>query len=696
LNCLFEPRTIAVIGASRNSEKVGYTVVHYLLHFNYSGKVYPVNSAGGTIKDLKVYESVNDISGAVDLAIISIPAGGVPASLRECIQKGIKFAIIISAGFKETGAEGTVLEEELKEIRNGGRIRILGPNCLGVINTSANLNATFAKWMLPKGNISFFSQSGALGVAVMDWAIGNRTGFSKFISLGNKVDLNESDFIEYLMDDPETAVILGYIEDVVEGQRFIETAKACTLKKPIILIKSGGTQAGARAASSHTGALAGSEVAFDAVFKQTGIIRASGVKELFETAGVFISGKIPSGDRLLIITNAGGPGIIAADQADRLGFNLPFFSRDVIERLAAGLPRNATLYNPVDVIGDATSVRYRAVIDEFVESDSFDGMLAILTPQAMTDVDTIAEEIIKSSKKSDKFFLTSFMGAESIRSSVENLKDASVPNYFYPEDAITAYRKLVDFSRWTRRESGSVKRFPVKTDRAKELLHQAIKKGRPSLGEEDARACLSAYGFIFPRSAFASDKKTAAGESSRIGFPVVMKISSPDILHKTDVGGVRMGIENPKEAEEAFLGITSGVKQKMPQALVLGVNIYEMITGGKEVILGITYDRTFGHMIMFGLGGIYVEVLKDVSFRVVPVTETDVREMIQEIRTYSLLTGTRGEEAVDIDAIVESLLRLNQVIMDFPEIHEVDINPLVVKPQGAAALDARIIIRGGQ
>jgi acetyltransferase len=669
--------------------------VDNLVRFNFKGRVYPVNPSGGSIKGLKVYTSLEDIKDDVELAVVAIPAKAVPSIIQECIRKGVKSAIVISAGFKEAGSEGATLEKELKEIARERKVRILGPNCLGIINTDINLNVTFAKGMLPEGNISFFSQSGALGIAVLDWAVGNRIGFSKFISLGNKVDLNETDFIQYLMDDPKTEVILGYIEDVINGKRFLKVAKECTSKKPIILIKSGGTQAGARAASSHTGALAGSEEAFNAAFKQTGIIRASGVEELFDVAKVFSTKKIPASDRVIIITNAGGPGILAADQAERLGLKLPFLDKSAINRLTKKLPPNASPYNPVDVIGDATSERYSAVLEEVISSKNFDGIIIILTPQAMTDVDGVAEVVISASKKTAKPMVTSFMGAESVERAVEHLKKANIPNYPYPEDAITSYGKLVVFSQWWKRKEKPVERFSIVKDAVRELINKTIFEKRFALGEEEARDCLGAYGFVFPRRVFVTDKRAAADESAKMGFPVVMKVSSPDVLHKTDVGGIRIGINSSKEAGEAFIEITTGVKRRIPKALVRGVNIYEMIRGGKEVIIGVTHDRTFGHMMMFGLGGIYVEVLRDVSFRIIPVTETDVREMVQEIRTYSLLKGTRGEKAVDIDAIVDGMLRLNQMILDFPEIHEVDINPLIVKTKGAIALDARIIIHGG-
>lgn len=695
LKSLFEPSSIAVIGASHNPLKVGHVLVDNLVKFGFCGDIYPVNPSRGDIKGLKVYGSVEEINKDIQLALIAVPAKGVPAAIKECIRKRVSSAVVVSSGFKESGSEGALLEQELKNIAEEGNINLLGPNCLGIMNTSNNLNATFSKWMLPKGKISFFSQSGALGIAVLDWAIGNRIGFSKFISLGNKVSLNETDFISYLMDDDETDVILGYIEDVKEGEKFIKAAKACTYKKPVILIKSGGTQAGARAASSHTGALAGSDTAFDAAFKQTGIIRARGVEELFDMAKVFSGGKIPASGNIIIITNAGGPGIIAADEAEKAGLTLPVVNKASVKRLSGKLPKNASLYNPVDVLGDAPPERYAAVLDEIINSRDFDGIIVVLTPQAMTNPSETAKYIIQASGKTKKPVITAFMGMESVKHAVIELGKANIPNYAYPEDAIRSYKKLVDYSQWKKRKIQKPDKLAVSNAASAKIIKNAVSRGHFALGEDEARDCLSAYGFRFPLKSFVSDKSEAARESARIGFPVVMKVSSPDILHKTDVGGVRTGITNRGQAENAFMEITTGVKRMVPSALVTGVNIYETISGGKEVVIGVSYDRTFGHMLMFGLGGIYVEVLRDVSFRIIPVTKTDVREMVREIRSYRMLTGTRGEKAVDLDAIEEAMLRLNQLIMDFPEIHELDINPLVVKTEGAVALDARIIIHGG-
>ena len=693
LESLFDPRSIAVIGASADPKKVGYAVLNNLIRYGFQGGLYPVNPSCPEILGLKTFAKVSDIGLPVDLAIIIIPAKFVPDSLRACAASNIKSAIVISAGFKEAGRDGTLLEEELKQIGREHNIRILGPNCLGLINTANDMNATFAADMLPKGSIGFFSQSGAMGIAIMDWAIGNEVGFSKFISLGNKADLSEIDFIEYFMNDPETSLILGYIEDVVDGRRFIETAAKATKMKPIILLKSGGTEAGARAASSHTGALAGSDVAFDAAFRQTGVMRAQGVQDLFDTALAFSEGKVPAGNGLLVITNAGGPGIIAADTAERLGIKLPHMTRESLEAMAAKLPPNATIFNPVDVIGDATSERYAAVLEQAAKDPNVDAMLVILTPQAMTDMEKTADVIIATAGTTDKPIITSFMGEKRVRAAINKLKDASIPNFSYPELAVKAFKRLADHRAWKEVKEEEVNTCWYNFDAAHETITSILKNGIYQVGEEEAMDILTFYGFRFPKRALARTSQEAAQMAAKIGFPVVMKISSPDILHKTDVGGVRVNVKTPEEAQDAFTDITTNSRRIMRDAFIKGVMIYEMVKGGKEVILGVTFDRTFGHMIMFGLGGIYVEVLKDVSFRIVPVARRDAVAMVNEIKTVALLRGARGERPVDIDAIATYIVNLSCFVSDFPEIQELDVNPLVVMEDGATALDARIIFK---
>ena len=691
MDFLFNPSSIAVIGASRDARKVGYAVLNNLVQCDFKGKIYPVNPSAKEVLGLRASPMVSEIEDPIDLAVITIPASYVPEALTQCGKAEVKTAVIISAGFKESGAEGMRLEEELKKIGREYEIKILGPNCLGVINTGNNLNATFAAGMLPKGRMAFFSQSGALGIAVLDWAIGNKIGFSKFISLGNKADLNEIDFLEYFVNDPDTDLIIGYIEDVVDGKKFFEVAKKATKIKPIILLKAGGSEAGARAASSHTGALAGSEIAFGAAFKQTGIIKAQGIEDLFDTALAFSGKKFPLGKRLLIVTNAGGPGIIAADASERFGLQLPILSKESLTAIRPLLPPNASVYNPIDIIGDAPPERYGVVLNRAIHDPNVDGILIIVAPQAMTATVKTADVIISTSKMTDRPMITSFMGEASVRESIERLEANLIPNFLYPEVAVKGFKNLCDYVDWKNLDEEEILIHSFDKEAVNAAIDNFLKAKRFQIGEEDGANLLSVYGFRFPKRGLAKTSTEASRMAEKIGFPVVMKISSPDILHKTDIGGVKLNIRSSKEAEESFIEITTNVRRLMPDAFIQGVMIYEMIRGGREVILGVTSDRTFGHMIMFGLGGIYVEILKDVSFRIIPVTRREALSMVNEVKSSALLRGIRGEKPADIDAIVECILNLSHLVTDFPLIQELDINPLLVREKGAIALDTRII-----
>lgn len=695
LDFIFNPSSIAVIGASEDRRKVGHVIFRNLIEQGFKGKVYPVNVKRKEILGRKCYSSVKDIPEKVDLAIIAIPAKGVLPVIKDCADQGVKGVVVITAGFREIGGEGIQLEKEITKIVKEAKMKMVGPNCLGVINTFNNMNATFAPNLPPSGRVSFFSQSGALGVALIDWAIENDFGFNKFVSLGNKADLNETDFLEYFGNDPDTDVILGYIEDIKDGKRFLEIAQKVAKIKPVIIIKSGSTEAGARAASSHTGALAGSDRALTEAFKKAGIIRVNGIEELFEMAEIFKVKKLPKGNRLLVITNAGGPGIIAADTADRLGIRLDPMSKSSIEAIVDKLPPTASLYNPIDVIGDATSERYKVVLEQAIKDEAVDGICVILTPQAVTDTENVAKEIININKISEKPIFTCFIGGKKVKSAVKILKSQQVPCYSDPSVAINSYRKLIDFSIIKNKKEPEIPKIeilPENKEKVKLILEVLENAGVTSIGDENTTEILALYGFNFPKKALARTPEEAVEIAEKIGYPVVLKVSSPNILHKTDVGGVKLNLKNAEEVYNGFIDITLNVKRFMSGAYIKGVMVYEMVTGGKEIILGVSYDKTFGHMIMFGLGGIYVEVLKDVSFRITPVSKEEAYEMIEEIKGSKILEGVRGEPPYDKENIVDKILRLSQLVTDFPIIKEVDINPYVVKHKGGIALDARMII----
>jgi acetyl coenzyme A synthetase (ADP forming)-like protein len=693
LNNFFKPDSVAVIGASREAGKVGHELLKNLLESGFPGDIYPVNPRASEILGLKVYPSVADVPDRVGLAVIAIPAQLTPAVIEDCGKKGIDSAVIISAGFKEAGSTGARLEQEVSQRAGEFNMRVLGPNCLGVIDTESRLNASFAPGMPAKGKIAFFSQSGALGTAILDWAIEGNIGLSKFISLGNKMDISESELLTALSDDPDTNVILGYIEGVKDGRAFMEAAINATRQKPVIMIKSGSTAAGARAASSHTGTLAGSENAFQAAFKQCGVIRAPTIEALFDYALVMAHQPLPRSNRLAIVTNAGGPGIIAADACERSELTMAGFQQETIERLRSSLPPTAAIYNPVDVIGDAKADRYLVALQAIESDENADAVLVLLTPQAMTEPVATAEAVTDIFSGGHKPVLTSFMGGSSVREGIDVLGKAKIPNYPNPERAIAALEAASRYSLWKnapmQREE---ERFTVDSKKVAEVLARAEHRSQNTLTGSDAMEVLSEYGFIVPKTGFAETGREAVAAADEIGYPVVVKITSPDILHKSDIGGVRLGLDSASEVERAFEEVISAARRFMPTALIMGVTVDQMIPTGKEVILGMAKDPDFGPMLMFGLGGIYVEVLKDVAFRIAPIDRREAASMISEIRAYQLLRGVRGEEPADIPSIVDSLLKLSQLVTDFPEIIEMDINPLMVMAtgQGAVAVDSRI------
>jgi acetyltransferase len=694
LKKIFHPKSIAVIGASTKKGKVGHTVLRNIIKNGFPGPVYPINPTAKTILGKKCYPSVSDVPNAIDLAVFAIPSTLVIDVIDQCGSKKIPAAVIITAGFKESGRKGSELEARLSEKVACYGMRVLGPNCLGVIDTSSRLNASFAAGMPAPGNIGFFSQSGALCTAILDWALDQDIGFSKFVSLGNKLDLDETDILREMGDDDRTEVILGYIESVKDGRKLLEVARSVTAKKPVIMIKSGGTAAGARAASSHTGALAGSESAFSAAFAQSGIIRVGEIEDLFDYARAFSSRRYPAGNRVAIVTNAGGPAIIASDAVEHSSLRMAGFSSGTITALQSALPPAAAVYNPVDLIGDAQYDRYGAALDAVLNDANVDGVFVIFTPQAMSGPEQVARAVAKR-LTDHKPLLSVFMGGPTVRKSIEILSKASIPNYHYPERAIAAMEAMAQYQQWRGRPEPQYRTYEVDRERVRGLITESVERGQLEIGEYQAREIISAYGFTVPGSAIANNVSDAEFIAEKIGYPVVMKIASPDVLHKSDVGGVRVGVNNREEVRDAFHDMKERVKRMLPEADLWGISVQEMIRDGKEVILGMVRDPQFGPVIMFGLGGIYVEVLKDVSFRIAPLSVEDAHEMIHGIRSLPLLQGARGEKPIHMDSVVEALLRLSQLAADFPEIFEIDVNPLKVFPEGRGpvALDARLTIK---
>ena len=694
LVCFFRPSSVAVIGASRDPEKLGYAVLANLKNGGFPGALYPVNPKAGEILGLKAYPTVLDIPGPVDLAVIVIPYPLVPEALRQCGEKGVPAAVVISAGFREAGREGLERELELVQIARQYHIRLIGPNCLGVIDTHTPLNATFAAGMPPGGPIAFMSQSGALGTAVLDMAMAGRIGFSRFVSLGNKADVNEVDLLEAWEDDPGSKVILAYIEGLPDGQKFMEVARRVTRKKPVVAVKSGVTRSGARAVSSHTGSLAGSEAAYHAAFRQAGVIRAESMEHLFDLALAFAYQPLPRGDRIAIVTNAGGPGILATDALEHAGLQLARLRPETVQALMADLPSAASAANPVDVLGDALADRYEHALRLVLADPGVDGVLVIVTPQAMTQIEETAHVVGRVARETDKPILGCFMGESRIAAGIAILQQYGIPNYPFPERAAAALAAMVRYRQERERPSYAPTHFEADTAAVRKVLDEARSQGRVSIGDAEARAILEAYGFPLPPSHLAATPEEAIAAAEEMGYPVVLKVASPDILHKTDVGGVRLNLRSPADVRDAFDLIVYRASRYVPGARIWGCLVQKMVPPGREVLIGMSRDPQFGPLVAFGLGGIYVEALKDVVFRVAPFGPEEAAEMIREIRSYPLLEGVRGEPPADHAALVDALCRVSQLVTDFPEIVELDINPLVVyeEGRGAVALDMRLVL----
>ncbi|MBU0494162.1 MAG: acetate--CoA ligase [Chloroflexi bacterium] len=692
LDMFFNPQSVAVIGASREPEKLGYGVLHNIVQYGYQGAIYPINPKADEILGLPAYPSILDTPGDVELAVIVVPGKFVPGVLRECGQKGVRGVVIISAGFRETGTAGLKAEHELMSIAREYDMRIIGPNCLGIIDTVCSLNASFAAGMPVPGEIAFMSQSGALCTAILDWAVATSMGFSRFVSFGNKADVSEVDLLQAWGEDDHTKVIIAYLEAITDGELFLKTARRVTHQKPIIAIKSGTTSAGSKAVSSHTGSLAGSEQAYETAFRQCGVIRANSVQELFDLSVAFVNQPPLQGNRVVIVTNAGGPGIMATDALEVAGLQLASLARETVDTLREYLPPAANFYNPVDVLGDSLADRYGQALDTVLQDANVDGAVVILTPQAMTQIVETARVIGQIAPRCGKPVVSCFMGQERVSEAYPTLREAHIPNYGFPEHAINALGALYQYQEWLSRPEPEILRFKVDPERAHRAIETARDDHRLTLGEMEAREVIAAYGIPVPNSRLAESSDQAVQLANEIGYPVVMKIISPDILHKSDVGGVKVGMINAAEVRDAFDLIMYRARRFMPDADIWGISVQQMVPQGKELIIGVNRDPQFGPLIMFGMGGIYVEVLKDVTFRLAPLSRLDADEMIREIRTYRLLRGVRGEPPVDFKSIIEVLLRVSQLVTDFPEIVELDINPLMALEDRAMAVDMRMVV----
>ncbi len=696
LDALFYPESVAVIGASRTPGKVGYVLTKNMIDSGYEGAIYPINPNADEVLGLRCYASVLDVSEEIDLAVVAIPAEYVLQVAEECGRKGVKALVVISAGFKETGHEGAVLEKKLAEIGEKYGMRIQGPNCLGLINTSTPLNLTFASAMPKKGKIGFISQSGALGTAVLDWVIKENIGFHTFISLGNKADLDEVDFIEAMAEEEDIGVILLYLESIERGRKFVEISSRVVKKKPIVVVKGGTSTAGARAAGSHTGALVGSFVAYKTAFDKAGVIMAESVEELFDYAVAFTEQPLPGEEGIAIVTNAGGPGILATDLSEKLGLNIASLGSETRNELMEKLPTAAATGNPVDVLGDARADRYRFAVEEVLKDDSVNSVVVLLTPQAMTESMETARSLVEIQKDAKiKPMIAVFMGGDSVWEATEYLRDNGIPCFDFPEKAIRTLSAMYEYRRFLKVPEYSPAMFDdVDKESVRAVFESVRADERVVLLSNEAAKVVEAYGIRSTENRIARTGAEAAKYAEELGYPVVLKIVSPDILHKTDIGGVVLNINSAGEVRSAFEGIIAAVYNFMPRARIYGVIVYRMIPRGREMIIGMSRDVQFGPLIMFGLGGIYVNFLKDVSFRLAPISDYEAQRMMEETKAYTLLKGIRGETPSDVEALKEAILRVGQLVWDFPEIVEIDINPVMVygEGEGCIALDVKITL----
>ncbi|HUL40146.1 MAG TPA: acetate--CoA ligase family protein [Methanomassiliicoccales archaeon] len=693
---LFEPDSIAIIGAAREELKVGHIVVKNLLESRYEGKIFPVNPKSEEILGLKCYPSVLDIPDEVQAAVICVPNTFVPKVMEECGEKKVKAAIIITAGFKEIGKEGAELEHQVGAIAKRYGIRVLGPNCLGIINTQKKMNATFTKNYPKEGSIGISSQSGAICSTLLDWASEINVGFSKFISVGNKVDMEEADILRYLRDDPATKVIGMYVEGMAHGTQFMEEAEATSRHKPVIALKAGRTSSGAKAASSHTGAISSSDRVYDAAMGQTGIIRVHNIEELFDLLLVFSNMPLPSqGGGVAIITNAGGLGVMAADACGDYGLRMASFTNETVRKLRSYLPEEANFYNPVDVIGDAKADRYEFAMQTVMDDPGVAAVLVLLAPTDLVDISGVASMVASYAGRATMPIVSCFAGGEDAQEGIKILRHAGIPNYPSPDRGVRAIGAMMEYEATRERNLAEIFSH-VRGDklRVERALKKARSEGRVSLSEAEGKEILKAYGVPVPREALADTEDKAVAAANKIGYPVVMKVESPDIAHKTDVGGVVVDLKSDEEVRKQFNLMLSRVRERAPRARVDGVSIQQM-KSGREVIVGMVRDDQFGPVITFGLGGIFVEVLKDVSQRIVPLSDVDVWEMISSIKAYPILTGARGKKPADIPALREVIVRVAQIAVDNPSITELEINPVIVGDleQGVSAVDALVVIR---
>src|SRR5882672_4387871 len=704
LESLLRPRSVAVIGASRRRDSIGGAILRNLIEQGFQGPVYPVNPNASFVQSIAAYPGISAITGPVDLGVIVIPAEHVIEAATSCGEKGVKALIVISAGFKETGDEGLKLERALVEIARQYGMRLVGPNCLGVMNTDAgvSMNATFAPVSPPPGRVAFSSQSGALGLAILDYARRLNLGISQFVSVGNKAEVSGNDLIEYWERDPGTDLILLYLESFGNPRKFTQLARRVARKKPIIAVKSGRTAGGSRAATSHTGALAGSDAAVNALFRQSGVIRTDTIEELFDTALLLASQPVPSGPAVAILTNAGGPGIMATDACESAGLTLAKLETKTVKGLKAFLPPEASVRNPVDMIASADAPSYERSLRLLVEDRNVDAAIVIFVPPLVTGAQEVARAILAGASGSKKPVLSCFMGSHGVPESLRSLQEGHIPSYAFPEAAARTLARAVSYGVWRSKPAGKVPAIQgIESERAREAIAKALAGAKPGESRWMSGAFMEdlfrAYGIRTSGARPAGNRGEAASVAKGIGFPIVMKVRSPDVLHKSDVEGVRLGLKSEEEAARAFDEIRAALARVSPKARFEGVTVERMIQGGVETIVGMTRDATFGPVVLFGLGGVAAELLRDVSVRVAPLTDRDAEEMVREIRGFPLLDGYRRAPKANVASVLDLVHRVSRLATEQEAVAELDLNPVLAFPGDTPciALDARVRLEAG-
>lgn len=696
LDSIFRPSSVAVIGASSRKGSIGRETLHNILSAEFNGKVFPVNPNASVIHSIKSYSTILDVPDAVDLAIIITPKPTVKDVVEQCGQKGVKGLIVISSGFSEVGGEGREAEKEIVHVCHEYGMRMIGPNCFGVVNTNPaiNLNATFGKTFPKVGNVGHITQSGAMGEAIMSQAKELGIGFSLIASIGNKADISVNDILLYMKDDPHTDLILLYVENFGNPRHFTKIAREISRVKPIVAVKSGRTKLGAKAASSHTGALADVDVGVDALFEQTGVMRVDTVEELFDVAAALSVQPVPKGNRVVVVTNAGGPGILATDALVNNGLDMPQLSNSTIKELRTFSSPNASFSNPMDMAAGAKGPEFRKTLEAVKTDDRYDTIVPIFVPPVTIDQMDVATNIHAALAGTDKTVLSCFFGAGEGSQAMAYLKSHGLPVYIFPEAIAKTLGTIHRYRQWLDKPVGKVRTFKVDTDRVHRIIDKALGGQDGAVVGEQAIEILKAYGIPAAGYRFATTAKEAIDVANEIGYPVVMKVNTPAILHKTELKAVIVDLRSDKEVRNAFQELEKRVG-KLKKGERFSVAMQQMIQGGIEVVIGMTTVPSFGPLMMFGLGGIYVEVMKDVAFRINPLTDANAKEMIRSLKSYPLLTGFRGAQPVDLATVEETLLRLSQLVADFHIISEIDINPFICSSERdmCKAVDARFIIK---